>query len=27
MGDEIPEKTRGRRTAVDVYEVVWQQEV
>ena len=26
MGDEIPEEIRGRRTSVDVYEVVWQQE-
>lgn len=26
MGDEVPEEIRGRRTAVDVYEVVWQQE-
>jgi len=24
MGDEIPEDVRGRRTAVDVYEVVFQ---
>jgi hypothetical protein len=24
MGDEIPEEVRGRRTSVDVYEVVWQ---
>jgi hypothetical protein len=23
MGDEIPEDVRGRRTSVDVYEVVW----
>ena len=23
MGDEVPEEIRGRRTAVDVYEVVW----
>jgi hypothetical protein len=23
MGDEIPEEVRGRRTSVDVYEVVW----
>ena len=23
MGDEIPEDVRGRRVAVDVYEVVW----
>lgn len=27
MGDEIPEEIRGRRTAVDVYEVVWQAEM
>ncbi len=27
MGDEIPEDVRGRRTSVDVYEVVWQGEV
>ena len=26
MGDEIPEDIRGRRTSVDVYEVVWQQD-
>jgi hypothetical protein len=26
MGDEIPEEIRGRRTSVDVYEVVWNQE-
>ena len=26
MGDEIPEDIRGRRTSLDVYEVVWQQE-
>lgn len=26
MGDEIPEEVRGRRTSVDVYEVVWNQE-
>jgi hypothetical protein len=26
MGEEIPEEIRGRRTAVDVYEVVWQQD-
>ena len=26
MGDEIPEEIRGRRTSVDVYEVVWQQD-
>lgn len=25
MGDEIPEDIRGRRTSVDVYEVVWNQ--
>jgi len=24
MGDEIPEDVRGRRTSVDVYEVVWE---
>jgi hypothetical protein len=24
MGDEIPEDIRGRRTSVDVYEVVWE---
>jgi len=23
MGEEIPEDVRGRRTSVDVYEVVW----
>jgi len=23
MGDEIPEDVRGRRTSVDIYEVVW----
>jgi hypothetical protein len=23
MGDEIPEDIRGRRTSVDIYEVVW----
>jgi hypothetical protein len=23
MGDDIPEDVRGRRTSVDVYEVVW----
>src|SRR4051794_18499993 len=23
MGDEIPEDVRGRRTSVDVYEIVW----
>ena len=23
MGDEIPEEIRGKRTSVDVYEVVW----
>jgi len=23
MGDEIPEEVRGRRTSVDVYDVVW----
>ena len=27
MGDEIPEDVRGRRTAVDVYEVVTDQEI
>jgi len=27
MGEEIPEDVRGRRTSVDVYEVVWQGEV
>jgi hypothetical protein len=27
MGDEIPEEVRGRRTSVDVYEVVWDEEV
>jgi hypothetical protein len=27
MGDEIPEDIRGRRTSVDVYEVVTDQEV
>jgi hypothetical protein len=27
MGDEIPEDVRGRRTGVDVYEVVWEGEV
>jgi hypothetical protein len=27
MGDEIPEDVRGRRTSVDVYEVVTDQEV
>ncbi len=27
MGDEIPEDVRGRRTSVDVYEVVLDQEV
>lgn len=26
MGDEIPEEIRGRRTAVDVYEVVFDSE-
>jgi len=26
MGDEIPEDVRGRRTGVDVYEVVWEQD-
>jgi hypothetical protein len=27
MGDELPEDVRGRRTGVDVYEVVWQGDV
>jgi hypothetical protein len=27
MGDEIPDDVRGRRTSVDVYEVVWQGDV
>ena len=27
MGDEVPEEIRGRRTAVDVYEVVWDESV
>lgn len=27
MGDEIPEDVRGRRTSVDIYEVVADQEV
>jgi hypothetical protein len=27
MGDEIPEDVRGRRTSVDVYEVVFDQDV
>jgi hypothetical protein len=27
MGDDIPEDIRGRRTSVDVYEVVWNQGV
>ena len=27
MGDEVPEEVRGRRTAVDVYEVLVDQEV
>jgi hypothetical protein len=27
MGDEIPEEVRGRRTSVDVLEVVWNQGV
>lgn len=27
MGDEIPEDVRGRRTSVDVYEVVFEQDV
>lgn len=27
MGDEIPEEVRGRRTSVDVYEVVSEQEM
>ena len=26
MGEEIPEEIRGRRTALDVYEVVWSRE-
>jgi hypothetical protein len=26
MGDEVPEEVRGRRTAVDVYEVVFDAE-
>src|SRR5436190_17254779 len=26
MGDETPEDVRGRRTGVDVYEVVWERE-
>jgi len=26
MGDEIPEDIRGRRTGIDVYEVVWERE-
>ena len=26
MGDEIPESVRGRRTSVDVFEVVWDRE-
>ena len=24
MGDEVPEDVRGKRTGVDVYEVVWE---
>jgi hypothetical protein len=27
MGDEVPEDVRGRRKSVDVYEVVWEQEM
>ncbi len=27
MGDEVPEEVRGRRTSVDVYEVVFEQDV
>ena len=27
MGDEVPEEIRGRRTAVDVFEVVWSADV
>ena len=27
MGDEIPEEIRGRRTSVDVYEVVFESEM
>jgi hypothetical protein len=27
MGDTFPEDVRGRRTSVDVYEVVWQGDV
>ncbi|MGZ4412021.1 MAG: hypothetical protein ACXVY8_07790 [Gaiellaceae bacterium] len=27
MGDEIPESVRGRRVSVNVYEVVWDQEI
>jgi hypothetical protein len=27
MGDEVPEEVRGRRTGVDVYEVVWEADV
>jgi hypothetical protein len=27
MGDEIPEEIRGRRTSVDVYEVVWSEDL
>jgi hypothetical protein len=26
MGGEVPEELRGRRTAVDVYDVVWEQD-
>jgi hypothetical protein len=26
MGEEIPEEIRGRRTALDIYEVVWTRE-
>jgi hypothetical protein len=25
MGDDIPEDVRGRRTSVDVYDVVWEE--
>lgn len=25
MGDDVPEEVRGRRTSVDVYEVVWEE--
>ena len=27
MGDEIPEEVRGRRTSVDVYEVLMQEDI